>query len=320
MAISSFIDVSDLTYCGQEAGEIFSKDIYNLPLAEHITLMDGVKGKTKIYSGEIGDLFQPYTCVFDPNGEVVLTEDYVEPVEISAALEDCYDKFWPTFMNEQTRISMTGNLPQTFTDWFFAKFRQKLGREYDEIFWNAAEGAQTTKDYLKVTDGVIAQLETALSGAQSANLISGSAFTIDNILSQVDAAAQQAMASAAENEVDMENFSIFLNHNDARLLEAALGDCSNCASGDRTFNNYSRANGVIYIYGFPVVETVQERNTIIVGPGKNLIMAFDSYDSHLEYVFLDMRQRTADNSFRIRVLSNIGVGIVFKELFVLSKP
>ena len=41
---SNFINVSGLTYCGAEAQEIFSKDIYDIDLRQYgITFMDGVK-------------------------------------------------------------------------------------------------------------------------------------------------------------------------------------------------------------------------------------------------------------------------------------
>ena len=52
--MANFIDLSNITYCGKEAQEIFSKDIYDIDLRQYgITFMDGVKGKQKIYTGEI---------------------------------------------------------------------------------------------------------------------------------------------------------------------------------------------------------------------------------------------------------------------------
>lgn len=317
MAITGFIDVENLTYCGQEAGEIFSKDIYDLPLYEFITLMDNVKGKKKLYSGEIGDVWQPYTCMFDPSGEVVLSEDYIEPDAIKVNMEECYDKFWDTYLVEQTRISLQGGIPQTFSEWFFAKLRQKMSKEYQEQFWNGDKSySGATKTYLKNTDGVITKLKTALDSTDS--LISGSVFTVNNIIAQVEAAVAQSLVVAGNAEVDTENFKIFMNHNDVRLLEVALGkDCS-CNNSNQIFNNYARNNGRIWIMGFEVVETLQERNSIIVGPAKNLVLGFDTFDSHLEYKLIDMRNTTGDNAFRIIAISNIGVGIVYPELFVLS--
>ena len=53
--MANFIDVSSLTYSGKEAQEIFAKDIYDIDLRNYgVTYMDGVKGKTKIYSGDMG--------------------------------------------------------------------------------------------------------------------------------------------------------------------------------------------------------------------------------------------------------------------------
>ena len=71
--MANFINLSNLTYCGKEAQEIFSKDIYDIDLRQYgISFMDGVKGKTKLYTGEIGDAWQVYTCPFTPAGAASL--------------------------------------------------------------------------------------------------------------------------------------------------------------------------------------------------------------------------------------------------------
>lgn len=316
--MANFLDVSGLTYCGQEAQEIFSKDIYELPLYDFITLMDGVKGKKKLYSGEMGEVWQAYTCPFTPDGEVVLSEDFIEPAAIKVNMEQCYDAFWPTFLVEQTQISLRGGIPQTFSEWFFDKLRREMSKEYQEIFWQGDTArTATTKPYLKVTDGVEAQLDDKVP---SGNTIEGAVFTVSNIIAQVEAAVMKAVEVAADAETDTENFKIMMNHNDVRLLEVALGkDCS-CNNVNQIFNNYARNNGRIWIMGFEVIETMQSRNTIIVGPSKNLVLGFDTFDSHIEYKLIDMRNTTGDNMFRVLAISNIAVGIIYPELFVVSKP
>lgn len=137
-AIANFIDVENITYSGKEYQDILAQDLYSLDLRNYgVTLMDGVKGKMKIYSGEIGDVFQLYSCPFTPKGAASLAESFIEPVALKSNLENCYDVFWNTFLVEQTSISLNGGIPQTFADWFFAKYRQKMQREYEEIFWQA---------------------------------------------------------------------------------------------------------------------------------------------------------------------------------------
>lgn len=316
--MSSFIDVSGLTYCGKEAQDIFSKDIYELPLYGNITFMDGVKGKVKLYNGEIGDVWQEYSCPFSPDGEVVLSEDFMEPAAIKVNLEECYDKFWNTFLVEQTEISLHGGIPQTFADWFFAKLRRKMATEYQEIFWKGDEDySGTTKAFLKVTDGVEKQLDDKVP---SGNTIAGSVFTVSNIIAQVEAAVMKAIEVAAAADTDSEPFKIMMNHNDVRLLEVALGKDCTCNNSGQIFNNYARNNGRIWVMGFEVIETVQSRNTIIVGNPKNLVLGYDTFDSHLEYRLIDLRETTGDNMFRIIAVSIIAVGVIYPELFVVSKP
>ena len=315
--MANFINVSGLTYCGKEAQEIFSKDIYDIDLRQYgITFMDGVKGKMKMYTGEIGDAWQLYTCPFTPAGAASLAEAYIEPAAIKVNQENCYDTFWNTFLVDQTEISLRGGIPQTFGDWYFGKLRQKMSKEYQEIFWKGDTGyTGTTKAYLKAVDGI----EKKLGDIPSGNQLTISAITVDNVVAQVESAIDKALEVAADAEVDTEGYKIFMNHADVRVLEVALGKLCCDVQNNRIFSNYGRENGRIFIMGFEVVPTMQSRNTIIVGPSKNLVLGYDTFDSHIEYKLIDMRETTGDNMFRVLAISNIAVGIILPELFVFGK-
>ena len=314
--MANFIDLSGLTYCGKEAQEIFSKDIYDIDLRQYgITFMDGVKGKMKIYTGEIGDAWQLYTCPFSPAGAASLAEAFIEPAAIKVTQENCYDTFWNTFLVDQTEISLRGGIPQTFGEWYFGKLRQKMAKEYQEIFWQGDTGrTATTKTYLKAVNGIEKQLG-ANSGVTTGSV---SSFTVSNILEQVEAAITSAISVADTAEVSAEDFKVFMNHADVRVLEVALGKIC-CPNRESIFSNYARENGRIYIMGFEIIPTMQSRNTIIVGPAKNLVLGYDTFDSHIEYKLIDMRETTGDNMFRVLAISNIAVGIIMPELFVFMK-
>ena len=312
--MANYIDVSNITYCGKEYQEILSRDLYTLDIRNYgVTLMDGVKGKQKIYSGEIGDVWQAYTCPFTPAGAASLSENFIEPVAIKSNLENCYDTFWNTFLVEQTTISLNGGIPQTFGDWFFDKYRAKMKREYEEIFWQGDTGRTgSTKAYLKVTDGI----EKQLAGNTGVTSGAVSAFTVDNILAQVEGAISSAMTAAANGEYATDNLKVMMNYADVQLLKMALGKIC-CPNSESIFSNYAKGpDGGVYIFGVPVIPTMQSRNTIIVGDPRNLILGFDTFDSHLEWKLIDMRSTTGDNMFRVLAISNIAVGIVFPEGFV----
>ena len=314
--MANFIDLSGLTYCGKEAQEIFSKDIYDIDLRQYgITFMDGVKGKMKIYNGEIGDAWQLYTCPFTPAGSASLSEAFIEPAAIKVNQENCYDTFWNTFLVDQTEISLRGGIPQTFGDWYFGKLRQKMAKEYQEIFWKGdVDYSGSTKTYLKATDGIEKKFEEN-SGVTK---ISGAAITVDNVIAQVEAAIMKGLEVANDQEVDTEGYKIFMNHADVRVLEVALGKLCCDVQNNRIFSNYGRENGRIYIMGYEVIPTMQSKNTIVFGPARNLVLGFDTYDSHLEYKLIDMRETTGDNMFRVLAISNIAVGIILPELFVYA--
>lgn len=315
--MANFIDLSNITYCGREAQEIFSKDIYDIDLRQYgITFMDGVKGKMKIYTGEIGDAWQLYTCPFTPAGSASLAEAFIEPSAIKVNQENCYDTFWNTFLVDQTEISLRGGSPQAFSEWYFSKLRKKMAKEYQEIFWQG-DTARTasTKTYLKATDGI----EKKLEGNSDVTSVSGAAITVDNVIAQVEAVIMKGIEVAGNAEVDTEGYKIFMNHQDVRVLEVALGKLCCDVQNNRIFSNYGRENGRIYIMGYEVVPSMIDKNWIVFGPARNLVLGFDTFDSHIEYKLIDMRETTGDNAFRVLAISNIAVGIIMPELFVYSK-
>lgn len=311
---SNFINVSGLTYCGAEAQEIFSKDIYDIDLRQYgITFMDGVKGKVKLYNGEIGDAWQVYTCPFTPAGAASLAESFIEPAAIKVNQENCYDTFWNTFLVDQTEISLRGGVPQTFGDWYFGKLRQKMAKEYQEIFWQGDKArTASTKTYLKVTDGI----EKKMAALKSDNKYTVTAFTVANIIEQVEAIILKGIDVANKAEVDTEGYKVFMNHADVRVLEIALGKlCCGNSMNDR-FANYGRENGRIFVMGYEIVPSMIGKNKVVFGPARNLVLGYDTFDSHLEYKLIDMRETTGDNMFRVLAISNIAVGVIMPELFV----
>ena len=312
--MANFINVSGLTYCGKEAQEIFSKDIYDIDLRQYgITFMDGVKGKVKLYNGEIGDAWQVYTCPFTPAGAASLAESFIEPAAIKVNQENCYDTFWNTFLVDQTEISLRGGVPQTFGDWYFGKLRQKMAKEYQEIFWQGDKArTASTKTYLKVTDGI----EKKMAALPSGNKYTVTSFTVSNIIEQVEAIILKGIDVANAAEVDTEGYKVFMNHADVRVLEIALGKlCCGNSMNDR-FANYGRENGRIFVMGYEIVPSMIGKNKVVFGPARNLVLGYDTFDSHLEYKLIDMRETTGDNMFRVLAISNIAVGIIMPELFV----
>lgn len=312
--MTNFTDFTGITYCGKEYQTILSRDLYSLDMRNYgITMIDGVKGKQKIYKGEIGDVTQAYTCPFTPAGAASLAESFIEPVALKYNLENCYDEFWNTFMVDQTSISLRGGIPQTFGEWFFDKFRQKQAREYEEIFWQGDTGrTATTKTYLKTVDGIEKKL-SANTGVTSGAV---TAFTVDNILAQVEGAIQSGLTKAAEGEYETGNFKVLMNYADVQVLKMALGKIC-CPNNQSIFSNYAMGpDGGVIIYGFEVIPTHQSRNTIIFGDPRNLVLGFDTFDDHLSWKMIDMRNSTGDNAFRIIGIANIAVGILFPEGFV----
>ena len=292
---TNFVDVQNLTYEGEYAKEIFVKNLYESKLKNYgITYMPGVKSKQQLVSGDVSDLFQKFTCPFSPSGDVELSEKWIEGIPMKVNLEQCYDAFWPTFMAAQTGVLVP-----------------ELGKEYEQIFWNGDKTSGAT-DTLKIADGLVKQL----NADSKVKKVTGAVLTVDNILAQVEAVALKAIEAAGDT--DMSDYKLFINVNDARLLNVALA--KEAILNTQVWANFGREGDKVYAYGFEVVPCMIAKNTMVVAPAKNLVLGYDIADSEISYKMIDMRQTTLDNTFRVGVITNIAIGYVYPELIVVSKP
>ena len=71
--------------------------------------------------------------------------------------------------------------------------------------------------------------------------------------------------------------------------------------------------------GYEIVPSMISAGKMIFGPARNLVLGYDTFDSHIEYKLIDMKETTGDNMFRVLAISNIAVGVILPELFVLSE-
>lgn len=316
MEQTNYIDSTGLTYCGQEANKIFAQDIYGLDIRNiGVTFIDGVKGKRKIYMGNMDEMWQEYTCNFTPDGSVSLSEAYIEPVAIKVNKEFCRNEFWDSYLVEMTEFSLNQKMPQPFVDWYFGKMREEMAKEYQEIaFKGDTDWTGATKQYLAVADGWEKQLKDNSGVTQ----VTGAAFTVDNILAQVEAVISKGLEQAAANDIPTDKYKVLMNYADVQLLEMALGKIC-CPNSQSIFSNYAKgANGAIVIFGFEIVPTMQSRGLIIFGDPRNLVLGFDTFSSTTQYKIIYMMDTTLDDAYRVAAISNIALGIVFPETFVIG--
>ena len=306
--MANFVKCDNLTYNGKEANEVMSKPIYESDLYGYgITYRPGVKVKEKLVMGDVNEIFQAYSCAFTPNGEVALSEDYIEPINIKINLQECYDAFWPTFLAEETRRAYVGeNIPRTFFEWFFQDMLVKeMKKEYEDLFWN---GDESKEGVLGLGDGVVKKLVN--SG--KAQTVVGANLTVDNILTQIE-----AVASKASDDVADEDYRIFINKGQMRILKTALGNDK--IFDNQVWANFTKVDGKIFAYGIEVVPCGIEKNVILMAPAKNLVLGYDLESDQTAFQILDMSSVTGDNQFRVIAMCNMAVGIAYPELAVISK-
>lgn len=307
--MANFAELGNINYCGKEAQEIFVKDLYESDLKGYgIRYMSGVKGKTQLMSGEVGDLFQEYSCPFTPSGEVTLSEQWIEPSAIKVNLEECYDAFWNSFLVEQTEISLNGGIPSTFYDWFFNNvLAKKLRKEYEEIFFNGQKG---NVGYLGLADGIVKKVNDAENSVK----VAGAILTTANILGKIGEVAE----AISNLDAEVEDYKIFINYMDYRKLMTALGNESPLTTA--VWANFAKQGEKVFAFGYEVVPCRIEKNTILASHPMNLVLGYDVENGDIQYKIVDMRESTLENMFRVGVITNIAVGVVYPELCVIAKP
>ena len=309
----------NINYCGKEASEIWSQQLAVLPLLAQraINIMLNVKGKQKVYTGEVEAYFRQYQCLFANTSEAALAENYIIPEKIDLGFEYCMDEFRNTYLNEGILQSVNRNTEvPVFTDWFIGRVLEKARIAYEKLFWQGDTASATPA--LAALDGI----EKKLAASTDVIQITGSTITTSNVIAQVEAAVMAAIDAAATAQVAVDTHRVFMNKNDVKYLEIALGNTAfkDTNSTLMQFKNWGIVNGNITVYGFQVLPTEQTRSTIIVCPEKCLTLGTDVFDAHTQIKIVDMIETTLDDVVRGSIITNLGTAILFPELIAYSKP
>lgn len=313
---NSSIKVDNITYVGQQAQEIYTEDLFNIDIVaqDAINILTNVRGKQQLLSGKVKAWFEKYTCDWKNTTESSLAEKWIDTEVIDLGGEFCFGQFYNTYLTEALRVSINHNQDVVpFTDWLFTELRKEMSRAYQELFWRGDTASE--KKELKAVDGI----EKKIEESETTVKVDGAKFTTDNVLEQVKAAVKKAIDAAADKEITTEDFKVYMNAHDIKYLTMALGELCCEVKDNRIFSNYTLEGGKPAIYGFPVVPTMQTRNTVIVAPAKALTLATDIFDSHITYKVVDMRESNLDDVLRWRAISNLGTGILFDDLIVYSR-
>lgn len=312
---NSSIKVDNITVIGQQANEIFTEDLFSIDIVAQnaINVMPNVRGKQQLLAGKVKAWFEKYTCEWKNTTEATMSEKWIETEVIDLGGQFCYGEFFQTWLSESMNATINhGTNIEPFTDWLFKELRKEMARAYQRLFWRG-DTASSDKT-LKAVDGI----EKKLTESDDVTKITGSAFTVENVLAQVEAAVLKGIELANAAEIDTEDFKVYLNYADVKLLRMALGKLCCEVQDNRIFNNYTLENGRVSIYGFPVFETMQTPSTVIVAPEKALHLATDIFDAHTTYKVIDMRESTLDDICRWRAIASLGTGILFDSVIVYS--
>lgn len=309
---------TNINYEGTAMTDIWSPAIAQIPLVQQdaINLMLNVRGKVKVYSGEVETYFAKYVCDFINTTTASLEEKYVVPDKIRLGLEYCMDEFRNTVWNEQIRQSaLRTPFESDLEKWLIDRVLKRAAEAYENLFWRGDSESSDVK--INGTDGI----EKRLEASADVHKIDGAAFTTTNVISQVEAAALEAYNAARTRKVSVSDHKIYMNKDDVRTLLFALGQVTynNGNNVNTIFNNYTKEGETIYVYGMPVVPTEISDFSIVVAPKQSLTLATDILGDEQQIVFVDKLHTTGDDKVIGTIITTLGTQILGDEIIVYSR-
>ena len=317
-----------VSYEGIEANQIFFEPIWmDMLNLQDFRVMPNVVNKKKMqFVGKLEKIVQKKTgCGFHPSGKLGVYDRTVEVEEITVMLEQCFDEFKDTVMQEKLK---KGNLKMDLTDTeimqlIILKVQDAIQLDYMRLFWF---GDKSSNDAAyNVTDGMwtvhIPELvntnQSPYTDANSgAPLAPGAAIALlrdvykaqSNALKGIPAQDKRLFVSSSVYEAyedDLENFG----GGDAGRAQTIQGVTELFYRGIRLVLNANWDE-----YTASDLGQVDEHQVMLTTPD-NLVFATDMFsDLNRIQVFFD----TLDEKTRIKVNAKFGTNFVHPALFSVA--
>jgi len=189
------IDASVNTYSGELALPYVTAALLGAETIAkgRVRLLEGIVGKSVISGLATTDTLQAANCAWNDGSNVALTEQVLDPIDLSVMEEICRGTMYPTWIAANGRMERNGDLPVAWTDFLLGAVAERTGTSIESAIW--AGSATFTQGFLS-NDGTVD--ETGIDASVCANfteaVTSAAAWDNTNILANLNTIFDAAQA------------------------------------------------------------------------------------------------------------------------------
>jgi hypothetical protein len=290
---------------GALAGEIFVQAFKKADTIGKnvITILPNVIGTGYLPKLSYTAALAPYSCGFDPTGDVTYTDKEVATKKYEIKHELCKDEFHQTFQAQQAGLFGAANeIPATIQDAILLAMVNNMGALVDNQIW---QGTGVTGSF----SGLLSQLENDTDLVLGTNKLLGTVSNVGNVQAELTK-VYQAIPDTIVEESDL---VIVVSPNVARNYKLSQA------------NNYMVGTPVgdkeLDFIGLPLVSVAGlPSNTILAYRVKNLGF-LTGLEADLNNVSVkDMDESDLSGNIRTKIVFSAGVGYSFGKEIVYYRP
>jgi len=275
-----FSVINNTTYDGTELESWITKaftdnvTVGSLPASN---VVDGIQLREKVGKLAGSGLIQTgANCSFNDQGDVILSEGYLEPKELFINLELCYDKLRPIYNSLRNGGSLNdAELSQQFTAAMTEMMVSEYNKNWENVLWNGVSGGT----------GVIGLFEGFDTQITLEN--TGAVLDASNIIAALNATLQML----PNDVLAQDNLTIYMNQRTLQIYFDALFAMGIMTPQQATAANYK---------GYPIVTVSKIKdNKFYFVQTSNLYVGIGAMSDFESLQILDMKKTTGDNAVRL---------------------
>ena len=306
------INYTGFTYPGDVSREWYTALIQGAPSFDLLNHLPNVKTKRNLPSLSTSGMLQADSCDWNEGGDINVTTRQIETVPMKVMTTICLEDLEAWFISAQLGAGADSmELPQDFSDVLMTNLKQGISLDIERLIWRGDTASLTPA--LAFFDG----LEKLLKADAAVHQINNVALSAANILTELD----KIIASVAANtpvmleKLDMPKVGIAMSPAAMQFFIQAMSNNFGL-SGQYVIP----AGGAMYQRFKLFQVTGISQSTMLFADFSRVYLGMDLMSEIDNIRILDMRDRTAEDKFRITGRFKFGVQYAVSTEMVFYRP
>ncbi len=143
--MSSSLSFNPNTYAGEAASGYITRSLLNARSLSNslVTVIPNAKKRTVLRRLEQELVFSDATCAFTADGQTLIEERYLDPVQLSVMYELCFKDLLAGWEADMLRGgSGKEQVPQDLNEYLLTQMEQKIALGIEKLMWRGKSGAE----------------------------------------------------------------------------------------------------------------------------------------------------------------------------------